>query len=73
MSRKYPESFRAPPRPCRNLNLALQQGGVWSNLEILCEDVSIDESIPQKYKEGAGLIAGRVRRRIGVTIQHDDS
>jgi hypothetical protein len=73
MSRKCPESFRAPPRPCRNLNFALQQGGVWSNLDISCEGVSIDEWIPQKYKEGAGLIAGRVRCRMGATTKDDDS
>jgi alpha 1,6-mannosyltransferase len=38
--------------------LLFDKGGIWSDLDVACEGVPIDEWIPQKYKNNAGLVVG---------------
>lgn len=38
--------------------LLLDQGGIWSDLDVSCEEIPIDEWIPPQYKDHAGLIVG---------------
>lgn len=34
------------------------EGGVWFELDVSCEGIPIDEWIPEKFREGANLVAG---------------
>jgi len=38
--------------------LLLDQGGVWSDLDVSCEGIPIDEWIPAQYKSKASLVVG---------------
>lgn len=38
--------------------LLFDQGGIWSDLDISCEGIPIDQWIPPKYKSKAGLVVG---------------
>ncbi|KAH8711996.1 hypothetical protein GQ44DRAFT_625908 [Phaeosphaeriaceae sp. PMI808] len=38
--------------------LLFDQGGIWSDLDVSCEGVPIDEWVPAEYKDKAGLVVG---------------
>lgn len=38
--------------------LLFSEGGIWADLDVSCEGVTIDEWIPLQYKEEAGLVVG---------------
>lgn len=38
--------------------LLFDQGGIWSDLDVSCEDIPIDDWIPSQYKDNAGVIVG---------------
>lgn len=38
--------------------LLYNQGGIWSDLDVSCEDVPIDEWMPNEYKNNASLVVG---------------
>lgn len=38
--------------------LLFDQGGIWSDLDVSCEGVPIDEWIPTEYKDDVGLVVG---------------
>ncbi|PSN60502.1 hypothetical protein BS50DRAFT_200316 [Corynespora cassiicola Philippines] len=38
--------------------LLYDQGGIWSDLDISCEGVPIDDWVPAQYKNDAGLVVG---------------
>jgi mannosyltransferase OCH1-like enzyme len=38
--------------------LLLDQGGIWSDLDVSCEEIPIDEWIPAPYKGNASLVVG---------------
>lgn len=38
--------------------LLFAEGGIWSDLDVSCEDIPIDDWIPPEYKEDAGLVVG---------------
>ncbi|KAK2630004.1 hypothetical protein QTJ16_000824 [Diplocarpon rosae] len=34
------------------------QGGIWSDLDVSCEDVPVEKWIPEQYEKSAGLVVG---------------
>jgi alpha 1,6-mannosyltransferase len=38
--------------------LLWDQGGIWSDLDVSCEDIKIDDWVPSKYKDTAGIVVG---------------
>lgn len=38
--------------------LLYDQGGIWSDLDVSCEDVPIDDWIPPQFRDKAGLVVG---------------
>ncbi|KAH7355733.1 hypothetical protein BKA66DRAFT_475128 [Pyrenochaeta sp. MPI-SDFR-AT-0127] len=38
--------------------LLYDQGGIWSDLDISCEGIPIDDWVPPQYKDDAGLVVG---------------
>lgn len=38
--------------------LLFDQGGIWSDLDVSCEGIPIDEWVPAEYKADAGLVVG---------------